>query len=156
MGSYAHLSLGGYELASTKSFVDPTAMMLFTERDKRIRMPEPGDVVVDSLGEEYDATPEVEYVASLAIVRDRLEFMGYTLARVRKEFKEGIDNHIEETTRQIEYTSSGSDEVRRLLLPKYQEALVLLQSVTFDDWLDAIGFIFRGKHYPSTLTIYPD
>jgi len=44
MGSYASLYVGGYELASSKSFVDPTVMMLFTERDKRIRMPEPGDL----------------------------------------------------------------------------------------------------------------
>ena len=88
MGSYAYLNLAGYPLASTKHFVDPTAMMLFTEQDKRIRMPEPGKVVVDAENdEEYDATPEVEYVASLAVVRDRLEFMGTRSPKFSRNLK---------------------------------------------------------------------
>jgi hypothetical protein len=110
MGSYAQLYLGEYPLAATKNFVDPTAMMLFTEQDKRIRMPEPGEVVVDSLGNAYEATPEVEYVATLAVVRDRLEFMGYTLAEVQGEFREGIAEHIERTENHLEHIIARNND----------------------------------------------
>ena len=34
------------------------------------------------------------------------------------------------------------------MLPKYQHELEVLQAITFDDWLAAMAFIFRGKHYP--------
>jgi hypothetical protein len=145
MVTYAYLSLGGYPLASTEDFVDPTAMMLFSEKDKRIRMPEPDEVDHDPVdGEEVEAMPEVEYVASLVVVKDRLEFMGYTLAKAQAEFQQGLEEHIKDKYRFLEYaTEHIADSVARL-----EAEVQLLKSTTFTDWVHALAFIFSGKHYP--------
>lgn len=148
MGSYAYLKLADYPLASTKDYVDPTAMMLFTENDKIIRTPEIGQVDYDPIdGAEVDAMTEVEYVASLAIVKDRLEFMGYTLVKVREEFQQGIEEQIGDKQNFIETVKVNNPE----WVPRLEEDLALLKSLTFDEWIQALGFILRGKHYPRYL-----
>ncbi len=147
MGSYASLSLGGYPLASTKDFVDPTAMMLFSEKDKRIRMPGPDEVAYDPAdGEEVKAIPEVAYAASPAVVKDRLEFMGYTLGKAREEFRQGIEEQIGDKQRFI-LMICNNDHMSKLV-PKVEAEIELLKATSFDDWLEALDFIFRGKHYP--------
>ena len=144
MGSYATLYLGRYELASTKTFIDPTIMMLFTERDKRVRMPDAGEVTIAQDGTEVDATPVVEYVASLGVVRDRLEVLGYTLARVQEEFQHAVKARISETIADIEYAETHN---AAWMLPRL-DSLNILSVLTFDKWLDATGIIFRGNHIP--------
>lgn len=150
MGSYASLYVGGYPIASSKSFVDPTGMMLFTETDKRIRMPEPGEFDDEPLvSQEAYEIPQVEYIASLAVVRDRLEFMGYTLARVQEEFQQGVEECMDAAMSQLEYESQEAGSFREILVFKYKHEIELLKTITFDKWKDALGFIIRGKHHPS-------
>jgi|SRR5271166_1347052 len=120
MGSYASLYVGGYPIASSKSFVDPTGMMLFTETDKRIRMPEPGEFDDKPLvSQEAYEIPQVEYIASLAVVRDRLEFMGYTLARVQEEFQQGVEERMDAAMSQLEYESQEAGSFREILVLTY-------------------------------------
>jgi hypothetical protein len=127
-------------LASTQDFVDPTAMMLFSEKDKRIRMPEADEVDRDPVdGEEVETMPEVEYVASLVVVKDRLEFMGYALAKAHAEFQQGIEDNIAQTSNMMPYYINHDID----LVPHLEAEIQLLKTITFADWLDALGFIFR-------------
>ena len=160
MGSYAYLRVGDYPLASTKNAVDPTAVMLFTEGDKRVRIPTPieqaryageSEAVIEELiktGAEYDDEcpyPIVEYAASLAVVRDRLNLMGYTLPRVRKEFAEGIDEHISDLVRYSEDPSFNDSEA---LVSKYREEIGLLRGLDLDRWLEAFKYILEHDLRP--------
>lgn len=146
MGNYARIRIGVYPLAATRDFVDPTAMILFSESDKCVQMP---DVFVeddDEFGEDEEhAYPEVKYVASLAVVKDRLEFMGYTLDKVREEFQSGVEELIAERTAWLEHEPSARNDIWHQSLVK---TLSILKQITFEDWLEAFGFIFRGNHYP--------
>jgi len=145
MASYASLYLGGYPLISSKHFVDPIVLMLFTERDKQIRMPEEGDVDYDPLGgAKVNVTPEVVYVASVAIVKDRLEFMGYTLTKIREEFRHRIEEQLAQQISILDH-SSVTHAKRR---PKLEAEIELLKTLAFDNWLEALGFIIRGNHHP--------
>jgi hypothetical protein len=159
MGSYAYLRVGDYPLASTKNEVDPTAVMLFTEGDKRVRVPTPVEQVryagepealieeLISEGGEYDECPYriVEYAASLAIVRDRLDFMGYTLPRIRREFAEGMEEHIRDLTRYSEDPHLSATEGA---VSKYCKEVELLRQVDLDEWLRAFKYILEHDLRP--------
>jgi hypothetical protein len=156
MGSYAYLRVGNYPLASTKSEVDPTAIMLFTEGDKRVRVP----TLVErfQLTEEPDACPEelikdgddcpyliVEYAARLAVVKDRLDLMGYTLPRVRREFAEGMEEHISDLVQNSEDQRFKDSEV---VASKYRETICVVQGVDLDLWLKAFKYILEHELRP--------
>lgn len=91
MGSYASLTIGDLELYWTKNDVDPAVMMLYTDQDKRVI---PRSHIAESNSEDgnSDETPEceVKYVTTLAVAKDRLEFMGFTLGIVKQAFEEGL------------------------------------------------------------------
>jgi hypothetical protein len=151
MGSYANLNLGGYPLASTKNDVDPTAMMLFTKDDERIRLPDPAEVAFDPVdGEEVDCSPTIEYVASLAVVRDRLEFMGYTLDKSREEFRQGVAEQISEKQKVRDHilanatNHDGYEQWRE----RHDDEIQILSTLTFDGYLDALRFIITNNCHP--------
>jgi hypothetical protein len=151
MGSYAYLNLGGYPLASTKNDVDPTAMMLFTKVDKRIRLPDPAEVPFDPVdGEEVDYSPTVEYVASLAVVRDRLEFMGYTLDKSREEFRQGVAEQISEKQKVRDHilANATNHDGYEHWREHHDDEIRILSSLTFDGYLDALRFIITNNCRP--------
>lgn len=85
MGTYTYLRVGNFPLLKTRNEIDPTAIMLFSAVDKRIRTATPveaaryageSDEVIQAMaadGSEYDDQEHTvfEYAASLAVVRDR-------------------------------------------------------------------------------------
>jgi hypothetical protein len=147
MGSYAYLRVGDFVLTSTKREVDPTVLMLFTEADKRtyvVRASEPGDVTDDDISDESFLA--IKYTASLAVVKDRLEFMGFTLQMVEEAFMEGVQEHIAELSRRREDPRWAQlDDLRCLLA---EEELVL-RELSLRSWLDAFAFIIREKLHPN-------
>ena len=147
MGSYAYLRVGDFVLTSTKREVDPTVLMLFTEADKRtyvVRASEPGDVTEDDISDESFLA--IKYTASLAVVKDRLEFMGFTLQMVEEAFMEGVQEHIAELSRRREDPRWAQlDDLRCLLA---EEELVL-RELSLRSWLDAFAFIIREKLHPN-------
>jgi HEPN/Toprim N-terminal domain 1 len=160
MGTYAYLRVGDYPLASTKSEVDPTVIMLFTEGDKRVRVPTPveqaqyagePEAFIEELireGGEYDDERPfsiVEYAASLAVVRDRLDLMGYTLTRVRREFAEGMEEHIGNLVR---YSSDPHFSDSEAVVSKNREKIDLLRRVDLERWLEAFKYILEHNLQP--------
>jgi HEPN/Toprim N-terminal domain 1 len=152
MSSYAYLRVGTYPLTSTKNEVDPMVVMLFTEGDKRVRKPTPAEQAeyegdpesIDEIQKEDDDHDEcqysiVEYAASLAVVKDRLDLMGYTLTRVRREFAEGIKKHINDLARL--YDEQFKDYVD--VAARFQRELGLLRGLDLDHWLQAFKYILE-------------
>src|SRR5437762_14365528 len=93
VGSYTSFSVDGYQLLSSKSYVEAVVMTVFTEAEKYIR--EVLQAESDSK-DEYSLT-EVGYAASGEIIRDRLEVMGFTLPATRAVFEAGIHQQVQDT-----------------------------------------------------------
>jgi HEPN/Toprim N-terminal domain 1 len=146
MGSYAYLRVGDLVLTSTKSEVDPTVLMLFTEADKRtyvVQALESDDVTGDDTSDESFLA--IEYAASLAVVKDRLEFMGFTLQMVEKAFIAGVQEHIAELSRRREDLRWAQVSDIHCLL---DEEELVLRGLSLRSWLDAFAFIIREKLHP--------
>jgi HEPN/Toprim N-terminal domain 1 len=151
MSSYSTLSVDDFELYSIRNEVDPTVMRLFSEDDKRVRLPPPqgqphGAASTDAIrpGEEEDweeAVPTVEYTISLQVARDRLEVMGFTLPYVRQAFAEGLAEALEG----LNTSHLSSDPTSELLRQLYLEQEALLSTLTFDSWLHGFREILRDR-----------
>ncbi|MFE8599812.1 HEPN/Toprim-associated domain-containing protein [Archangium violaceum] len=136
MGTYVTLRIAGHEILSTKNSINNAVMTLFVEQDKVARsrgrtMP---------LAEFFDSQqrgeleePFLGYETYIHIARDRMEVMGYTMARVRELFEEAMQGWREEH----ENTHWDSDG-----LTLEQD---LISSVHFDDWLEALGAVLEAK-----------
>lgn len=138
MGSYSTLYLNNFELYSLKWDIDPTVMMLFTENDKHIR-PYTDEELKRDFGiaspeenEDFDIPVNtIEYTTSISIAKDRLEFMGFTMSKVHKVFKDEVKNRLESLFIRREDTSWKENE--RLHSINERE-IEILQSLTFDTW----------------------
>lgn len=94
MGSYTELSVAGYPVVESKSAVVPEAMTVFRETDRRVftRRTSERNVLVWGVpddSEEDEIETAIEYSCETASVIDRLNVMGFTLSRVRREFESG-------------------------------------------------------------------
>src|SRR4051812_20466305 len=95
MGSYTSLSVDGYEIHSSKSYVDLEVMTIFRESDKEYRVVDEHDVTVMQSrtiiqpNRANDEGLQVRYRASAGAIRDRLDVMGFTRERAHAEFEAG-------------------------------------------------------------------
>jgi hypothetical protein len=94
MGTYTDFSVAGYPLINSKSSVVPEAMTVFRESDKRVFSRRLGDRNPLVWGGAYaDAKDEVEtarvYACDTKAVIARLDVMGFTINRVRRDFESG-------------------------------------------------------------------
>ncbi|HEY4266851.1 MAG TPA: HEPN/Toprim-associated domain-containing protein [Galbitalea sp.] len=150
MGSYAALSIGGYELLQSKGYADPVAMSVFTERDRvallipgnggdRARaQPIPPNWTRDDLVElADDVRVDIRYRASSASVAERLEVMGVSLAKVRKAFEMTLRERADEIAE-----SMDDDGVSRAALAQ------MLRTATFLDWSSAFGEFMASDIHP--------
>lgn len=153
MGSYAYLRIGELVLTSTKNDVDPTVLMLFTEGDRRDRKltidevarlydcDDPAGFVDEEFGGVWPA--EVAYMADLTVVKDRLEFMGFTLSAVREIFDEGVKERLAKLEeRRPAWTSS--EELLQAL--KYEASV--LAAMSLETWLEAFAYIVANRLRP--------
>jgi hypothetical protein len=143
MGSWADLRIGDFTLASTKDGVDPTILMLFTEGDKRTYAVDASDK--DNSSEDTEPFTAVEYVASLAVVKDRLEFMGFTLPVVREAFDTGVEERLDELERRRDDPAWRQSELLGVLISKEQS---VLRGLSLGSWLEAFAFILQRKFDP--------
>jgi len=92
MGSYCQLYIAEYPVFSSKSYVSPAVMTMFRESDKAIyqrRFRDRNQVEwghVDPDNDDFETA--VEYRAKVKYLRQRLDIIGFGLARVRSEFEE--------------------------------------------------------------------
>lgn len=90
MGTYTSLYLNDYELVTSKSAVVPEVMTVFVEGDRRARWRRADDdALVDGPdGSDEDIQREVDYVVSVESAYRRLDVMGFTLPRCKREYEE--------------------------------------------------------------------
>ena len=131
MGSYASFSIDGYQLLSSKSVVNAVVMMVFTEAEKRIRQEKfpglnPEDPPTCDELENEDSHTIVEYVASGAVVLDRLDAMGFTLQATQTLYERYHAYRISE----LQERSSESLENGE----RFYDEITLLKPMDFDSW----------------------
>lgn len=165
MGSWAHLRIGDLILFSHSDDINPTILMLFTEADKRtceVTTSEPratGSHNGDQSSTDGDEPEEtetfiaVDYVASLAVVKDRLEFMGFTLPVVRQIFDEEVEEHRKELERRLENPTWKNNDILCHAVESEQQ---VLRGVSLESWMDAFAFILRHKLRPENKYWYDD
>lgn len=106
VGVYSYLSVGGYDILSTKGGFVREALSIFDD-DDRVR---------DDWG--------IHYRASIGVVRDRLETMGFSLAHSQSVLLGAA------AARARELSEDG-------VHPDYEDERQVCERLTFEDWLAA-------------------
>jgi HEPN/Toprim N-terminal domain 1 len=133
MGTYSTFSIADYPLIEYKSGVFPIVMTLFRETDKKVferRLADRNRLV---WGDAFLTTvEEVEivhaYVCSIDAAIDRLEVMGFTLARAQKDYESGRRDIIAQYREWIEEEPDTW----------FEEKLKVLESLSFETYLLAL------------------
>ena len=146
MGSYATLRLGSQTLGVTKDEVDPGLMWLFRPSDKHVERIDArnrsrlAEYVNDEHIDDYDEDHPfivVQYRCTPSAARDRLELKGFTRRVAETAFCSGLRN----TIRNLERLADRGHR-------KLDDTLILLRSLTIDEWLNAFGRIVSEKLTP--------
>lgn len=143
MGTYTDFTVSGFTVVSSKSAVVPELMTVFRESDRRqyTRHAESGAMLT---GEELPAThPDdieevVEYSCQVWKAIERLNIMGFTLARARRDFEAGRSYEVEK------YESWMKDDPSH---GSWADELQFLRSLSFDAYLDALKTVVSEKIY---------
>lgn len=156
MGSRAYLRIGELVLSETNREIDPSVMMLFTKTDKHI-----SKTKVDSLNSSTEKCIDVfitdedevtfEYRASLGVVKDRLEFMGFTLDAVKAAFRAGVEEELVRNEERFQQRPWVDNAVLSVHLTRTD---ALLRKMSFESWLKAFTFIIREHPDPSAYLWY--
>jgi hypothetical protein len=158
VGSYAPLTIGGYELFQTKSYVDPIAMSVFSEGDRvAVLVPAAPDGATEStpipaswsrseLYEYRDDDQEVRivYRTSSGAVADRLEAMGISIGELRSAFDRRL------LQRADEIADAAEDDVSRLALSR------MLREATFLEWSSAFQEFMANDLQPTWPSLPPE
>ena len=134
MGTYTNFSVAGYPLIDSKSAVIPEAMTVFRESDKRIFTRRLGDRNLLVWGDAYvDEADEVEtatmYVCGTNAVIARLDVMGFTINRARRDFESGRAAELA----MYQERAEGEPDT-----PWFADKVNLIQSLSFDEYLGAL------------------
>jgi HEPN superfamily Toprim-like protein len=100
VGTYTDLTVAGYPLFNSKSTVIPEVMTVFRETDRREFSRRVADRNVLVWGEPEDSDdPEtesaIEYSCLTREATDRLNVMGFTIKRVKRDFEAGRRSELE-------------------------------------------------------------
>lgn len=144
MGSYTELYFNGHSLFSTKSYADPFVMTLFRESDKRVytRMVSARDPVVWGpwTGDEDSEEMAFEYAVSIEVVKQRLDIMGFSLAKLNNHFSQSLQRKIAS----IEESKSFA-EGHEVLGQVYDNQLAIIESTTLSDWIESFRRIIEAR-----------
>jgi len=153
MGSYSYLRLAEYEIWSTKCDIEPIIMTLYSANDKIITTypprPELGDLYNKYAVQIEDV---VKYSASLHIIKDRLELMGFTLPHIKTKFEHAINFRLDELSQEYKHPWSNSEPLKEL---RAREKAIL-EKLSFDDWLKYFSHIFINQLKPDTHSFFQD
>jgi hypothetical protein len=83
MGSYFDLTIGNNSHYSNKGQVDYPLMTLFKESDKKI--------ISDQRNEDNEEITTYEYSNSVAVIKQRLEIMGFTIEKANEAFASAMN-----------------------------------------------------------------
>jgi len=143
MGSYTELLIDNYPVFSSKSYVNPEIMTIFSERDKKSfqrKVSNRNTIVWGTLANDSEETA-FEYNTTVRCVIDRLEIMGFTLEKTKIDFNNSKDILINELKENIK--NNDLKELEK----SYKTELNLLQNSNFDDFLNAF-LELRTKNIP--------
>jgi hypothetical protein len=152
MGSYSKLRIREIEFETWKNEVDNSIMILFTEREKRIRqVPLPQEY--DHLLEENEASPlfTVEYVSDVETIKGRLDFLGFTLETSSQVFELEKNREIEECQKSVErmqrYPAPNNHDPSSLeaYTNRQIKRADLLENSTAETWLLALREAFLAS-----------
>ena len=134
MGTYTDFSVAGYPLLNTKSAVVAEAMTVFRESDRRVSPRRLGDrnalVWGDTYSEEADEIETAtQYICDTEAAIARLDVMGFSINRVRREFDQGLHAELDANR------EWAKDEPAA---PWNAATIALLESLSFDSYLDAL------------------
>ena len=143
MGSYTELLIDNYPVFSSKSYVNPEIMTIFSERDKKSFQRKISNRNNGVWGDSEDDSEETvyEYNTTVRCVIDRLEIMGFTLKKTKIDFNDSKDMLINELKENLK------DNDLEELEESYKTELKLLKSSSFDDFLNAF-LELRTKNIP--------
>jgi HEPN superfamily Toprim-like protein len=149
MGSYTDLSVGGYPVLETKSYASSRALTIFRESDRAIFDRKLSERNVLVWGKpDAECRDEIEkafvYRASIPVVKDRLNVMGFTLDRVEDEFHLIRDARIEEYASWLEDENEGWP--KDSFNVHIREQIEILRSISFAEYLKSLKkIISHGK-----------
>ena len=142
MGSYCELYISGYPVFSSKSYVSPDVMTMFRESDKEIfkrhissrNKIEWGDV--DPNKDDFEEA--VEYKGLTKHIKERLNVIGFSLSRVKREFYKAKYSKVNEI---IELSNKDTYDL-------WTKTIKVLDSSTFEDYLNAFKTILNSGIHP--------
>lgn len=142
MGTYTTLYLDDFDLASSKNAVIPEVMTVFAESDRcsQWRRSSDGEVVEVPTDDE-DIEQEIEYVTTAGKASQRLDVMGFTLERCRREYEDirlqelkGLRDAVKEDGG----TGGGVNEFYVQEIEKYER-------LTFDEYIKGFRHVFERR-----------
>jgi DNA primase len=132
MISYPYEVFVGYDILEFSFELPNSLVSVFTEDDRVPTIPEEE--------RDDDHSPEYRYEATVNIVRDRLEIMGYTSARWREELEDYRQLKLAETE---ELIAEAEDEGRSTL--KASRAALILERSTPERWINNLLAILWNR-----------
>jgi HEPN/Toprim N-terminal domain 1 len=143
MGTYTDFTVAGFTVMSSKSAVVPELMTVFRESDRKRykRHVESGATLAEEeLGAIHadDVEDVVEYSCQVAKAIERLNIMGFTLSRAKRDFDTGRSYEIEK------YESWMEDDPSH---GSWTDELQFLRSLSFDQYLEALRTVVIEKIY---------
>jgi hypothetical protein len=136
MGTLTALTIGGYDFYSTRSYADPLVMTIFTEDDRFEKSSVTSDDSLDYAEDQYDRT-EIGYTAPAAVIRDRLDVMGFTLRAAKETFEQGVRTRLAE----LREWENEPDEFAN-------HEIATLEALSFEVWLQAFReIVSRGLYW---------
>lgn len=161
VGSIASLTVDGYEIFSTKNFVEPMIMTVFNEDDRRVLLVQESagttearpvrdsydpDLWMESYGE---GRLQVEYATTATAVRERLHVMGFSLNDLKESYERARQKRLSELK------SYGRDP-DVALSGELDAELELLQAMSFKEWLWNVGQIVASGIQTWDLDLRPE
>lgn len=132
MGSYTELTINSYPIHSSKSYI-PNISCIFCESDKKVfdrKVSERNKIIWGNI-EEDDVETAYEYQTTVEIAIERLEILGYSLSKTKKDFIESKSKEVQEQNDFLEFPDEHS------MNEFYTDKIRLLQSSSFEDFKKA-------------------
>lgn len=149
MGTYTTLYLNDFDLASSKSAVIPEVMTVFAESDRRSLWRRISDgEVVEGPAHDDGFEREIQYVTTVDKAVQRLDVMGFTLERCRREYEEIRLQELEGLRGALEEDGGASDMTDDF----YAKEIEKYERLTFDEYVAGFQRVFEHRLQSYTLT----
>lgn len=137
MGTYTEFYIADYPVFSSKSYVSSEVMTLFRESDKKVyqrKLKARNEVTWgQTYAEDEEIETAIEYRALVKHVRMRMDIMGFTINRIRKEFEEAKADKLNQlkTYAEEDYPTEGlwDDEIKVLENNGFQDFLAAYKKI---------------------------